>query len=81
VTLFNRGKSDPAIFPDVEQLRGDRDPKVGDGLKALAGDRRWDAVLDTSTQVPRVLRASVDLLSPRVGYFLLVWYLSALYYL
>ena len=78
VTLFNRGKSDPQIFPDVEQLRGDRDPKVGEGLKSLEGDRRWDAVLDTSTQVPRVLRASVDLLGPRVGYYLFVSSLNAL---
>lgn len=78
VTLFNRGKSDPKIFPDVEQLRGDRDPKVGEGLAALAGERRWDAVLDTSTQVPRVLRASAELLAPRVGYYLFVSSLNAL---
>lgn len=78
VTLFNRGNSDPKIFQDVEQLRGDRDPKVGDGLKALEGDRRWDLVLDTSTQVPRVLRASAELLAKRVDHYLFVSSLSAL---
>lgn len=39
-TLFNRGRTNPGLFPDVETLRGDRD--AGD-LAALRG-RRWDAV-------------------------------------
>src|SRR4051812_28396032 len=47
VPLFNRGKTRPSLFPDVEKLHGDRDPKKGDGLKALAG-RKWDAVIDPS---------------------------------
>ena len=39
VTLFNRGRTNPDLFPDVEKLRGDR----GGDLAALEG-RRWDAV-------------------------------------
>ena len=58
VTLFNRGRTNPDLFPQVEKLVGDRD---GD-LKALAG-RGWDAVLDTSGYVPRVVRQSVQALS------------------
>ena len=50
VTLFNRGRTNPGLFPDIEQLRGDRD---GD-LEALKG-RRWDAVVDTSGYLPRVV--------------------------
>ena len=55
VTLFNRGQSNPELFPDVEKLQGDRD---GD-LTALEG-RRWDAVVDTCGFVPRVVRASAE---------------------
>src|SRR2546421_10651252 len=47
VTLFNRGRQNPNLFPKVEKLRGDRD---GD-LSALSG-RRFDAVIDTSTYTP-----------------------------
>ena len=43
LTLFNRGKTRPGLFPDVETLLGDRDGN----LKALEG-RKWDAVIDTS---------------------------------
>ena len=29
VTLFNRGRTNPHLFPDVEKLRGDRDGGLG----------------------------------------------------
>jgi 2'-hydroxyisoflavone reductase len=71
VTLFNRGKTRPQLFPDVEKLHGDRDPKVGEGLKALEG-RSWDAVIDTSGYVPRIARASAELLAPNVGHYVFI---------
>jgi nucleoside-diphosphate-sugar epimerase len=71
VTLFNRGKTRPHLFPDVEKLHGDRDPKNGEGLKALEG-RTWDAVVDTSGYVPRVVRASAELLAPNVGHYVFI---------
>ena len=64
LTLFNRGQSGPGLFPDVEQLRGDRD---GD-LAALEG-RRWDAVVDTSGYVPRIVRASTQLLADMTDHY------------
>jgi 2'-hydroxyisoflavone reductase len=67
LTLFNRGKTQPHLFPNVEKLQGDRDGN----LKALEG-RKWDAVIDTSGYVPRVVRASAELLAPNVGQYLFV---------
>src|SRR6266550_8183118 len=67
VTLFNRGETNPDLFPEVEKLRGDRD---GD-LRALEG-REWDAVIDPSGYVPRVVRASAELLHGSVGHYLFV---------
>ena len=61
LTLFNRGKTNPQLFPNVEKLQGDRDPDKGEGLNALR-DRAWDAVIDTSGYVPRIVRASAELL-------------------
>ncbi len=48
MTLFNRGQTNPHLFPELEKLRGDRDK--GD-LDALEG-REFDAVIDTSAYVP-----------------------------
>ena len=58
VTLFNRGRTNPGLFPNVEKLIGDRDG----GLAVLKG-RKWDAVIDTSGFVPRIVKASADLLA------------------
>ncbi len=67
ITLFNRGKTNPHLFPGLEKLRGDRD---GD-LAALRG-RSWDAVLDTSGYVPRIVRASAELLSEAVAHYVFI---------
>ncbi len=67
VTLFNRGETSPELFPEAEKLRGDRD---GD-LAALEG-REWDAVIDPSGFVPRVVRASAELLRGSVRHYLFV---------
>lgn len=67
VSLFNRGRSNLGLFPDLELLIGDRD----NGLGALEG-RRWDAVIDNSGYVPRHVRDSARLLSPVVSQYLFV---------
>jgi len=71
VTLFNRGKTDPGRFPNLETLIGDRDGK----LQALEG-RKWDAVVDTSGYVPRVVSDSCNLLKDNVGHYLFISTLS-----
>ena len=67
LTLFNRGRTNPELFPGVERIAGDRDG----GLEVLAG-RTWDAVLDPSGFFPRVVGASAQALSGSVGRYLLV---------
>jgi 2'-hydroxyisoflavone reductase len=76
LTLFNRGRTRPELFPNVEKLRGDRDPDKGEGLKALQG-RKWDAVVDTSGYYPRIVRASAELLAPHVKQYLFISSVSA----
>jgi 2'-hydroxyisoflavone reductase len=58
VTFFNRGLTNPDLYPEVERLVGDR----GDDLAVLAG-REWDAVVDTSGYLPRDVRASAEALA------------------
>ena len=50
VTLFNRGHTNPDLYPEIETIIGDRDG----GLDALAG-RKWDAVIDTCGYYPRIV--------------------------
>ena len=64
VAMFNRGRSNPELFPDVERLVGDRD---GD-LAALDGGA-WDAVVDLSGFLPRQVRAVAERLGDRAGHY------------
>ncbi|GLH69607.1 hypothetical protein GETHPA_11400 [Geothrix rubra] len=76
VTMFNRGKTRPDLFPGVEKLHGDRDPKKGEGLKALETGT-WDAVIDNSGYFPRMVGASAALLAPRAKQYLYISSISA----
>src|SRR5262245_29119656 len=67
VTLFNRGKSNADLFPDVEKLHGDR----GGDLGLLRG-RHWDVVFDTSGYIPRYVRNAVQLLKDVVEHYTFV---------
>ena len=64
LTLFNRGQTNPNLFPEAEHLKGDRD---GD-LSQLEGGK-WDAVLDTSGYLPRVVRKSAAALAGIVDHY------------
>jgi 2'-hydroxyisoflavone reductase len=61
VTFFNRGKTHTDRFPEIERIKGDRNGEI-DGLK----NRRWDAVIDNSGYVPRLVKLSAELLAPSV---------------
>ncbi len=67
VALFNRGKTNAALFPQLEHLKGDRNGE----LDALKG-RAWDVVIDDSGYVPRQVRLSAQLLAPHVRQYLFV---------
>ncbi len=67
VTLFNRGRTNNALFPDLETIKGDR----GGDLSALEG-RKWDAVIDNSGYVPRHVQNSAATLAPNIGQYLYI---------
>jgi 2'-hydroxyisoflavone reductase len=76
VTMFNRGKTRPELFPGVEKLLGDRDPLKAPGLKSLEG-RDWDVVIDNSAYYPRMVKASAELLGPHVRQYIIISSISA----
>lgn len=70
-TLFNRGLTNPDLFPKIKTLIGDRD---GD-LNALKR-RKWDAVIDTSGYVPRITKQSAEMLSGKCETYVFISSLS-----
>jgi 2'-hydroxyisoflavone reductase len=75
ITVFTRGRTSVPWASRVDSRTGDRDPFREPGLASReSGD--WDAVVDTSGYVPRVVGAGADLLRGRVGRYLFVSSLS-----
>lgn len=87
LTLFNRGRTEKriGIIDGVEKLYGNRDPKLhsvdGDDTSPLglaqieekikAGEK-WDAVVDTSGYVPRIVKASAELLAKASSHYVFI---------
>ena len=67
VSLFNRGRSNDDIFPDLTTYIGDRNNK----LDALEG-HEWDAVIDNSGYVPRHVADSARLLADAANHYLFI---------
>lgn len=71
VTTFNRGQTDPGLFPGVEELLGDREAGQLDALRG----RRWDAVIDNSAaraDAPIWVRDSAELLKDQADQYLFI---------
>lgn len=63
VTLFNRARSNPTLFRDVETIVGDR---LTSDVERLKG-RDWDAVIDTWGPGPTLVRKALEVVRDRVG--------------
>lgn len=65
VTVFNRGRTNAELFPEVRKLEGDRD--TGDVTALAQGE--WDLAIDFSAFLPRQVVDVARLLTGRVGYY------------
>jgi nucleoside-diphosphate-sugar epimerase len=77
LTLFNRGKTNSHLFPDVERIKGDRNDDISALEKAVADGRRWDVVIDNTASLPRWVSESAGLLSGGADLYLYTSSISA----
>jgi len=71
VTLFNRGQSNPDLFPQLETIIGDREKD----LDKLSG-RLWDTAIDVAGYLPRIIRLSAIGLEMSVSRYVFISSLS-----
>ncbi|RKZ15112.1 epimerase [bacterium] len=67
LTLFNRGRTNSHLFPDVERITGDRTVSHD----ALQG-RKWDVVIDTSGYFPSVIEGAAAALAGNIGQYIFI---------
>ncbi len=77
VTIFNRGVTNPELFPHVEKLRGFRSSSAEDQNFSALGQRHWDAVIDVWPNDPALAESAARLLKDRTKHYLYVSSISA----
>ena len=77
VTLFNRGVTNPELFPFVEKIRGFRSPNSDDQNLAAFGKRHWDVVIDVWPSDPLLAESAARWLAQRTHHYLYVSSIAA----
>jgi 2'-hydroxyisoflavone reductase len=72
VTLFNRGITNPELFPFLEKLRGLRSPTTSEENWSAIGSRRWDAVIDVWPSDPALAESAAKRLRSQTDHYLYV---------
>lgn len=68
LTLFNRGKRNAGLFPEIPQLHGDRET---DEINLITGND-WDYIIDLSGYYPASFGKLLDSLKGKVGRYIFV---------
>jgi 2'-hydroxyisoflavone reductase len=77
VTLFNRGVTNPDLFPHVEHLRGFRSCNPRDQDFSALAHRQFDAAVDVWPSDPTVVASAAQFLKERVKHYLYVSSIAA----
>ena len=72
VTLFNRGMTNPELFPRLERLRGFRSSDVNDQDLSALSHRRFDVIVDVWPNDPDVVQSAAEFLKQRAQHYLFV---------
>jgi 2'-hydroxyisoflavone reductase len=66
--LFNRGKRNPGLFPELRKITGDR---LTDDVKQIANES-WDVVVDFSCMFPDNLDEITEMLRGKIGKYVFI---------
>ena len=66
--LFNRGKTNPHLFPDTNKIIGDRETTDIEKIK----NHRWDYIVDFSSYYPQSLQKTLDQINKNVKKYIYI---------
>lgn len=73
LTIFNRGKTNADLFPEVKRIIGDRET---DEIQKIYG-QDWDIVIDFSAYHPNSFEKMLDTMEGRMGRYIFISTVSA----
>ncbi len=77
VTLFNRGVTNPDLFPHLEKLRGFRSADANDQDLSALSHRRFDVIIDVWPNDPALVQSVAEFLKDRAQHYLFVSSIAA----
>jgi nucleoside-diphosphate-sugar epimerase len=77
VTLFNRGITNPELFPHLEKVRGFRSSDAGDQDLSSLAHRHFDVVVDVWPNDPAIVASAAEFLKDRAAHYLYVSSIAA----
>lgn len=66
ITLFNRGITNPQLFPKMKKIKGDR--LDADAIKKLTAGK-WDLVIDTWAKNPLAVKISTEAFEDKISHY------------
>lgn len=72
LTLFNRGITNPDLFPNIERLRGFRSPDATNQDLSALSHRHFDVAIDVWPNDPSTVESAAAFLKDRVRHYLYV---------
>jgi len=72
VTLFNRGQTNPDLFPHLEKLRGVRSANTQEQNLSSLNGRHWDAVVDIWPSSPELVGSAALFLKDHTDHYVYV---------
>ncbi len=72
VTLFNRGITNPNLFPTLSKIKGDREKGLSGYQNLENGEEIWDVVIDVWPQNPNFVQNAVTILRGRAKHYVFV---------
>ena len=70
LTLFNRGITNPSLFPDIPLIKGDRE-KGASAYTALK-DKNWDIIIDVWPQQAQLVEEATASLKEHTGHYIFI---------
>ncbi len=77
VTLFNRGKTNPHLFPGLRKIKGDRKVGITGYAKLARLTAHWDVVVDVWPQHPDLVKEAIGVLRDKTTHYVYISSIAA----
>lgn len=72
VTLFNRGITNPHLFPGLKKIKGNREKGIAGYSNLQNHNEDWDIVIDVWPQNPNFVKDAIEIVKKRTTHYIFI---------